>query len=392
MFVGFPKLVGGLLALVVFADAYHTHYHSWVWDCKVDHVFPNNDYTTASIEGCKKIYLRDNGIGNTGAIALALALKFNTGVTHLDLLGTGIQTNGAIAIAEALKTNCALTWLHMQDNDIAGRGAKAIAEALKINIALSFINLDYTGSCGACGLRSGDVTAFAETLQVNTALTELDMRGHRGSASASASIETSLARNLLNHPNTEMRFNCTTPTTPTSAPAPLCNGNGTQHVQPDGSCICSAQWVGRECDLENVTDSQVMALESILKQARVAARAAGCIPDPMQYFAEGDIMGGGAGESAGESLDHDLESDLDAGTTAKQLDSILCETLNNAVAVAEASFAEAMMKRSNFEAAFAEMQSYADQTEDEGGGISSTLRGVPSRVFVVLLISSLFSS
>lgn len=128
-----------------------------------------------------------------------------------------------------------------------------------------------------------------------------------------------------------------------------------------------------------------MALESILKQARVAARAAGCIPDPMQYFAEGDIMGGGAGESAGESLDHDLESDLDAGTTAKQLDSILCETLNNAVAVAEASFAEATMKRSNFEAAFAEMQSYADQTEDEGGGISSTLRGVPSRVFVVLL-------
>eukprot|EP00729_Bicosta_minor_P006115 gene6115-31223_t len=309
MFVGFPKLVGGLLALVVFADAYHTHYHSWVWDCKVDHVFPNSDYTTASIEGCKKIYLRDNGIGNTGAIALALALKFNT-----------------------------------------------------------------------------------ETLQVNTALTELDMRGHRGSASASASIETSLARNLLNHPPVETRFNCTTPTTPTSAPAPLCNGNGTQHVQPDGSCICSAQWVGRECDLENVTDSQVMALESILKQARVAARAAGCIPDPMQYFAEGDIMGGGAGESAGESLDHDLESDLDAGTTAKQLDSILCETLNNAVAVAEASFAEATMKRSNFEAAFAEMQSYADQTEDEGGGISSTLRGVPSRVFVVLLISGLFSS
>jgi Ran GTPase-activating protein (RanGAP) involved in mRNA processing and transport len=55
--------------------------------------------------------LRNNKIGNQGAIAIAEALKVNGALTFLWLEGNSIGNQGGAAIGEALKFNGALTKL-----------------------------------------------------------------------------------------------------------------------------------------------------------------------------------------------------------------------------------------------------------------------------------------
>ena len=159
-------------------------------DCKVGDVFKNgkfigNDYTTASIPSdCTTLDLDTSSIGDSGATAIAAALKGNTELATLYLQSNNIGDSGATALAEALKVNAALTGLSLSTNDIGADGATAIAGALKANAALTALGL-YDNKIGDSG-----ATAIAEALKGNAALTYLDLSSNTiGDGGATAIAE-----------------------------------------------------------------------------------------------------------------------------------------------------------------------------------------------------------
>ena len=66
-----------------------------------------------------KLDLVGDNIGDSGAQALAEALKVNQSITSLALENNNIGDSGAQALAEALKDNQAITWLSLWDNNIS---------------------------------------------------------------------------------------------------------------------------------------------------------------------------------------------------------------------------------------------------------------------------------
>lgn len=81
-------------------------------------------------------------INDSGAAAIAEALKNNTALTFLNLGYNTIGDSGAAAIAEALKSNAALTELRLHSNNIGDSGAAALVEMLEINTAVTMLPLD----------------------------------------------------------------------------------------------------------------------------------------------------------------------------------------------------------------------------------------------------------
>lgn len=137
---------------------------------------------------CGLLYLDlyQNWISNRGVIALARALEqgpgltSNSTLTYLDLhqpLACGetrpwpfdddyhgvtlelIDESGASALARALRTNCSLTYLDLGDHAIGDSGAAAISNALKSNRNLTHLYLT-NNKIGDCG-----VEALAKSLK-----------------------------------------------------------------------------------------------------------------------------------------------------------------------------------------------------------------------------------
>ena len=79
--------------------------------------------------------LIENKIGDGGACALSEALKTNTRLFHLGLIGlfTAKVVFGKLSMFFLFKTQSA--------NNIGDKGAVALGEALKTNIALKIIHL-----------------------------------------------------------------------------------------------------------------------------------------------------------------------------------------------------------------------------------------------------------
>lgn len=75
--------------------------------------------------------LKNEIIGESGASALARALRTNCSLTYLNLGYNAIGETGAAAIGEALQSNCNLTHLYLTKNKIGDRGAEALAKALQ---------------------------------------------------------------------------------------------------------------------------------------------------------------------------------------------------------------------------------------------------------------------
>lgn len=79
-----------------------------------------------------------NKIGDTGAAAIAEALRVNCALANLNLAGNPyspeakIGDAGAAAIASALRVNGALTTLNVQSNDLSEDSSKSkLREAVK---------------------------------------------------------------------------------------------------------------------------------------------------------------------------------------------------------------------------------------------------------------------
>jgi Leucine Rich repeat len=81
--------------------------------------------------------LGTNDIRDTGAFAVAEALKVNSSLTCLSLENNCIHDEGAFEIADALKENLSLTSLHLHCNVIGCNGALALAKELRFHPSLS---------------------------------------------------------------------------------------------------------------------------------------------------------------------------------------------------------------------------------------------------------------
>jgi hypothetical protein len=132
-------------------------------------------------------------IGDSGAAAIAEALKLNTILQRLDIKNNQVGDSGAAAIAEALKLNATLQHFSLYSNRIGDSGATAIAEALKLNTSLQQLYL-YSNRIGDSG-----ATAIVEALKLNSSMRVLFLGnntfGYTGIAKA---LEFLLARTHVN--------------------------------------------------------------------------------------------------------------------------------------------------------------------------------------------------
>ena len=140
--------------------------------CHEEDVFESGDFAKAFIPSdCTELYLGDLLFGDSGATAVAEALKINTALTSLNLDYNNIGDEGAAAIAEALKGGTALTDLMLENNKIGNGGAIALAEALTVNKVLRVLDLKMNN------IEEIGVAAFAEAVKVNRVLVELLLEG-----------------------------------------------------------------------------------------------------------------------------------------------------------------------------------------------------------------------
>eukprot|EP00937_MAST-01D_sp_MAST-1D-sp2_P004366 g4366.t1 len=112
-------------------------------------------------------WLQNTSVGDSGAIALAEALKTNTTLQQLCLNNTSVGDGGAIALGEALKTNTTLQGLSLSYTSVGDGGATALGEALKTNTTLQKLGLNHTS------VGDGGAIALAEALKTNTTLQKL---------------------------------------------------------------------------------------------------------------------------------------------------------------------------------------------------------------------------
>jgi len=131
-------------------------------------------------------------IGDSGAAAIAQALRSNCVLTRLNLQNNRISDLGATAIGEALQSNCTLTHLQLRGNRICDVGASHLAHAIRVNRRL--VNLDLRNNAiimpgGATG------AALSQALQCNSVLTHLDLRCNFGAHQAAMALAESLPSN-----------------------------------------------------------------------------------------------------------------------------------------------------------------------------------------------------
>ena len=163
-------------------------------------------------------------IGESGALALARALRTNCTLTYLDLQENEIGDSGAAAIGEALQSNRNLTHLYLNSNKIGDRGAVALAQALQSRRTFTQLNSMQQRSVYDSGavelhyalvkalhgtydtqlirldlslneISSSGATALADALQYNHTLERLDLSGNKIECSGTAALAKALRTN-----------------------------------------------------------------------------------------------------------------------------------------------------------------------------------------------------
>ena len=130
--------------------------------------------------------LTNYGRDMTGVTELATALGVNGGLTALDLSSNYLKDEGVSAVGEAIQSNkeTKLSSLNMGNNNIGPWGAKSVAAMVVVTGGLTSLNLAQNQLCGIWTDWRGDkqgtyttegITAIADALRVNGALTSLDL-------------------------------------------------------------------------------------------------------------------------------------------------------------------------------------------------------------------------
>ena len=133
----------------------------------------------------KTLNLSHNKFGDSGAMALAEALKENTSVAELDLSYNSIRSKGGIALFSALESANVAT-LDLGYNAIGesgdktggGKVGKVVSECLASNDTLIHLSLSHAG------LGKEECDVIGQGLKSNTTLMGLHLEGNSGSVDA----------------------------------------------------------------------------------------------------------------------------------------------------------------------------------------------------------------
>lgn len=144
------------------------------------------------------------GLGVKGCFALAAALRVNTSVSHLVLVGNSITPAGAMEIAKATLEARAISVLDLSVNalgsvDVNSAGGPPIRGGHVINELLGSTSPISTLLLRRNGLTDGDITLFSETLSENVMLMELDLSYNKISFLGAAELACVIARNADIH-------------------------------------------------------------------------------------------------------------------------------------------------------------------------------------------------
>lgn len=117
----------------------------------------------------RELDLFSNNLGDSGARAMATAVKRHSSLVQLDLRGNQIGTDGILALGDAVANNAVLRKLNLAGNRFGDEGAKALAKMLEQNKAL--VELDLTGN----DISEEGGQALLAALQTNSALVSLNL-------------------------------------------------------------------------------------------------------------------------------------------------------------------------------------------------------------------------
>lgn len=155
--------------------------------CDESDAFKNGDYRTASIPlFCTGLTILEI-IGDTGAIAMAKAIKDHPTLTMLGLSNGKIGDDGAVALSETIGST-KIEELFLNNNLIGDTGAAALAQGIASSADL--VNLDmYNNKIGDAG-----AAAFAEMLKTKTMQLQLEHNriGEVGSAALAEALEVNI--------------------------------------------------------------------------------------------------------------------------------------------------------------------------------------------------------
>ena len=140
--------------------------------------------------------VRSECIGESGASAIAQALRSNCSLTYLDLRGNAINDSAAAALGQALQSNCTLTHFYLRsmfipnEIQIGNLGAAAFGKALKPS------GTQLTRLClSNASINSSGAIALAEALQSNRTLERFDLSGNEIECTGAAALAKALRSN-----------------------------------------------------------------------------------------------------------------------------------------------------------------------------------------------------
>jgi Ran GTPase-activating protein (RanGAP) involved in mRNA processing and transport len=140
-----------------------------------------------AVQGNKltKLNVAGNNISQVGATAVAAFVAVTGGLTALDLSQNDLKDEGVSAVCEAIQSNkeTKLASLNFENNGIGPVGANAVAAMVAVTGGLTVIDLSGNQLCGIWTDWRGQhgtytaegITAIADALRVNGALTEIDV-------------------------------------------------------------------------------------------------------------------------------------------------------------------------------------------------------------------------
>ena len=135
-------------------------------------------------------------IGESGASALARALRTNCSLTYLDLEDNAISDSGSAAIGNALKSNRNLTHLYLTNNEIGDRGVEALAKALQSESTFTQSNPLQQSPVDDSGVAELHFALVKAThCSCGTQVTRLDLRWNNISCSGAIALADALLSN-----------------------------------------------------------------------------------------------------------------------------------------------------------------------------------------------------
>lgn len=135
----------------------------------------------------KRVILKGNCLGSSGAVAMSSFLKENTSIQVLSLEWNQLGNDGAISLAKALET-CSIVELDLRNNNIKSEGAAAIAKSIMINSTIVSLDLRWNQIEDAAAL------TFKEAILDRVPPLVLKINGNLLSADCASTIDKWLGR------------------------------------------------------------------------------------------------------------------------------------------------------------------------------------------------------